>query len=193
LGLGGGLNLYEYASNRPANLTDPFGLSPQSSNCRRKDCPTIPPHPGYANVDDNIRAAQSAPFALFTFYNLVRGHGPWDYKQNATLNDFGTLNPRPNPPSAYEDFGNFNYGATGAALGLSPEVLLIGAGWQATRSHLESTGSTWRNLFDLAGADDFNDQIMLMLGFAVPWEELHRELLAMSAKHGENSLTHLRS
>ena len=27
----------------------------------------------------------------------------------------------------------------------------------------------------------------------VPWEELHRELLAMSAKHGENSLTSLRS
>jgi putative addiction module component (TIGR02574 family) len=27
----------------------------------------------------------------------------------------------------------------------------------------------------------------------VPWEELHRELLAMSAEHGENSLTRMRS
>jgi hypothetical protein len=95
----------------------------------------------------------------------VRGHGQWDYKQNALLNDFGTLSPRPNPPSAYEDFGNFNYGATGAALGLSPEILLIGAGWQATQSHPESTGTAWQNIFTLAGADDFNDQIMIMEGY----------------------------
>ena len=114
-----------------------------------------------------VRAAESSPFALYSFYNLVQGHGPWDYKQDATLNDFGTLNPRPNPSSPYEDFDNFNYGATGAALGLPPEALLIGAGWQATRSHSETAGTTWQNLFDLAGADDFNDQIMIMQGLRV--------------------------
>ena len=156
----GGMNFYAYVGNSPLNFTDAFGFCPS-----QKRCPTVPTHPGYANINANIRAAQSAPYALFSFFTLVRGHGQWDYKQNALLNDFGTLSPRPNPPSAYEDFGNFNYGATGAALGLSPEILLIGAGWQATQSHPESTGTAWQNIFTLAGADDFNDQIMIMEGY----------------------------
>jgi RHS repeat-associated protein len=156
----GGINFYAYVGNSSLNFVDAFGLCPS-----RKRCPTVPTHPGYANINTNISAAQSAPYALFSFFNLVRGHGQWDYKQNAVLNDFGTLSPRPNPPSAYEDFGNFNYGATGAVLGLSPKILLIGAGWQATQSHPESTGSAWQNIFTLAGADDLNDQIMIMQGY----------------------------
>jgi hypothetical protein len=50
------------------------------------------------------------------FYNQVKTGGPWDYNQ---YNQY---------PGEYEDFGNFNYGATGAAVGISNEVLQRGAG-----------------------------------------------------------------
>lgn len=39
--------------------------------------------------------------ALVWFYGQVQDYGPWDYKQ----------------AGPYEDFGNFNYGAVGAAMG----------------------------------------------------------------------------
>ena len=44
---------------------------------------------------------------------MVHGKGDWDYKQKSHL---------------YEDFGNFNYGATGTAFGFSQDVLLREAG-----------------------------------------------------------------
>lgn len=45
------------------------------------------------------------------FRDQVRNHGPWDYKQ-----------------SGFEAFGNFNYGATGAAFGFPTWFLLKQAG-----------------------------------------------------------------
>lgn len=50
---------------------------------------------------------------LSWFYKKVRNRGDWDFKQ------FG---------SQYEEFGNFNYGATGTAAGISADVLLRAAG-----------------------------------------------------------------
>ncbi|WP_310793426.1 polymorphic toxin type 44 domain-containing protein [Enterobacter sp. R1(2018)] len=48
------------------------------------------------------------------FYYQVRNHGPWDYK-----NQRGRK---------YAAFGNFNYGAVGAAAGIPDQILLRGAG-----------------------------------------------------------------
>jgi RHS repeat-associated protein len=50
---------------------------------------------------------------LLWFRNQVRNGGPWDYKQ---------LNP------GYQDFGNYNYGYAGTAMGLGSGVLLRQAG-----------------------------------------------------------------
>lgn len=47
------------------------------------------------------------------FYQMVRNGGPWDYKQGKRQ---------------YANFGNFHYGAVGAAAGISDGVLLRGAG-----------------------------------------------------------------
>ena len=58
------------------------------------------------------------PFTTPWFIAQVQNNGPWDYKQ------YGR---------AYEDFGNFNYGATGAAAGFSDDTLLRAAGWAQTR------------------------------------------------------------
>lgn len=45
------------------------------------------------------------------FYQQVRRHGPWDYKQRG---------------KGFESFGNFHYGAVGHAAGISDEILLRG-------------------------------------------------------------------
>ena len=101
-----------------------------------KNCPTVPAHPGYGNVNANMGAAKSAPLAIYSFYNLVRNHGPWDYKQAKNLNDFGQIIPQ----SPFEDFGNFNYGATANSLGLPLSVALRGAGYAGVKSATGSTG-----------------------------------------------------
>lgn len=53
------------------------------------------------------------------YYTLVRNGGDWDYKQVGKVL---------NAPSPYESFGNFNYGATGAAMGIPDKVLFRAAG-----------------------------------------------------------------
>ncbi len=53
------------------------------------------------------------PICKDLFLILVRPNGRWDYKTRG---------------SQYEDFGNFNYGATGRACGFSEGVLLRAAG-----------------------------------------------------------------
>jgi Bacterial toxin 44 len=76
----------------------------------------IPPG---VSVDQNIKeaAAHKADFIsrYLWFHDQVNNGGPWDYKR---------LN------SEYEDFGNFNYGATGKAAGFSEATLLRAAGWK---------------------------------------------------------------
>ncbi len=109
------------------------------------------------------------------WYNQGRNKGSWDYKQAGNYaDDFGRL-PR-GAQSPYEDFGNFNYGATAAALGLTPEVALLGGGYAATRAHPETSGTTWDRLMngDLAAADDFSDQIQIMAGFEYYWKGCYK-------------------
>ena len=95
-------------------------------------CPPVPNHPANANLNKNMAATQSAADAAneassrstleppwnmvpvlqaqLWFYNQVKEGGPWDYKRQGP----------------YDDFGNFNYGATGGAL-FTEDELLAGA------------------------------------------------------------------
>ena len=100
----GGFNFYRYVSNRPLDFRDPLGLCPTKDPC------VVPNHPWYASVDSNIleSAINGRPFQFL----MVLPHMPWDYKQQGP----------------FDDFGNFNFGATGAALGYSDAELLRGAG-----------------------------------------------------------------
>ena len=116
---GGDVNLYAYVSNNPVNWSDPLGLKKccnqkELQNCIKSNCPKVPPAPPGANINDNIENAskQFQQNETLWFYNQVKNKGPWDYKQQG---------------SQYQDFGNFNYGATGAA-GFSSGVLLRMAG-----------------------------------------------------------------
>ncbi|WP_369821544.1 polymorphic toxin type 44 domain-containing protein [Novosphingobium sp. CF614] len=53
------------------------------------------------------------PFALPWFRDQVKNRGPWDYKQY---------------DRRFQNFGNYNYGYTGAAAGIDRGLLLRQAG-----------------------------------------------------------------
>jgi hypothetical protein len=84
---------------------------------------TFPTIPTGVSIDNNIKIAIENRFVFgfggailwnpFWFYNKVKNNADWDYKQ---------LN------SAYQNFGNFNYGATGKAFGFPEHTLLQEAG-----------------------------------------------------------------
>jgi len=94
-------------------------------------CPAVPMAPAGADLRLNIADAERnmrlwpwGPAGAASFYAMVHNTGPWDYKQVSILDDFGELPAR----SPFEDFGNFNYGAAGAAAGFPLDVLLRAAG-----------------------------------------------------------------
>ena len=73
--------------------------------------------PSDACVDLNIMMTERMD--PITWFLLVKNKGHWDYKQQDSI---------------YEDFGNFNYGATGTAMGIPPDILLRGAGWASIKA-----------------------------------------------------------
>jgi type VI secretion system secreted protein VgrG len=87
----------------------------------KKPCPSVPESPPGVSVDENIKKALrhkfSGPFRAYSdakwFKNKVTHKGPWDYKRIDIK---------------YENFGNFNYGATGAAIGFDLITLHSEAG-----------------------------------------------------------------
>jgi Bacterial toxin 44 len=109
----------------PFFLPEYFGFVPQ-------DPCEVPDAPPKANLNENIKAAANLSFSTGNtgrpllwgstalglaamrariFYELVKSGGPWDYKlQDKETRDYGRR-------SRYEDFGNFNFGATGTAAG----------------------------------------------------------------------------
>ncbi|WP_367025887.1 RHS repeat-associated core domain-containing protein [Methylococcus sp. ANG] len=158
---GGDANVYAYVRNNPTNLVDPFGLREYPDNfigplepsgyytsqMTQTKCGRIPPAPPGVNINSNMFDARSH-FNPFWFYDQVRNKGPWDYKQQGSL---------------YEDFGNFNFGATGNAFGFPSDVLQRGAGWANQKADPARTnlGSPW-------GAppygDDWYDQLQIRRG-----------------------------
>jgi RHS repeat-associated protein len=95
-----------------------------------RDCHKPLDGPPSADLNDNIEGARLIVIEnsqngsgsvgnLAWFYMAVRNKGPMDYKQ---------IDPK------WEAFGNFNYGAVGAALGLDLGFLLKMAGWASQTS-----------------------------------------------------------
>ncbi|MGB7025190.1 MAG: polymorphic toxin type 44 domain-containing protein [Candidatus Acidiferrales bacterium] len=108
----------DFSDNLPPALQPkPFQL--------KNPCPPVPQHPASADVNANIAATRQMNFgtgidsathamADAWWVNQVwQGHA-WDYKAQGYQ---------------WHDFGNFNFGATGTALGLGPGVVLRGAGF----------------------------------------------------------------
>jgi RHS repeat-associated protein len=158
-----GQNFYAYVQNSPPNLNDPMGLCP-----RRPSCPEIPRAPYGVNINDNIDKARWMQFvtytdpliSLYVFNKMVGNKMPWDYKQYGwTLTDTGGLGPSP-----YQEFGNFNFGATGAAWGIPLDVLLRGAGYAQEKA--ETSTPEWGHWYDGPPyGDDPGDQAAIIAGY----------------------------
>jgi hypothetical protein len=90
------------------------------------------------------------------WYNTVKNKGPWDYKQKKGC-ESGT--------SPYADFGNFNYGAAGSALGIPANILLRAAGWAQQNDN--TSDPDWGGPFgNPPYGDDPRDQKMINDGIS---------------------------
>jgi RHS repeat-associated protein len=125
---GGDTDLFGYVQNDPVNIIDPFGLKPPAN---------IPPG---VDVEQNVKEAQD--MSPVEFYDAVKSGGKWDYKQQG---------------SQYEDFGNYNFGMTGSAVGFSEGMLKRGAGAYQIYSGTSSPQWGWPWGSPPYG-DDPNDQ-----------------------------------
>jgi len=135
------MNWYHYCLS---NLWDPLGLCDEGINDQTDI--KIPQTPEGVNIDDNIKEAEN--MHLFTWVNKVREDGEWDYKTQGR---------------EYEEFGNFNYGATGRAVGFSEDTLLRAAGavQKLTNTSREEWGEPWG---EPPYGDDPSDQEMIKRG-----------------------------
>ncbi|WP_258232675.1 polymorphic toxin type 44 domain-containing protein [Pseudomonas brassicacearum] len=126
----------------------------------RANSGVIPASPTDVSLAKNIEEAQKLKEAsklivgggeavtLGIFYTKVRNKGEWDYKQR---------------DKTYEDFGNFNYGATGTAAGIPEQVLLraAGAAQSIAGTSDEKFGNWWT---ESPYGDDEIDQIWITAG-----------------------------
>lgn len=108
-------NMYDSASERAARV-------PRIADA---PCPMfVPIAPPNANLDQNIAEAETHRPAIFAEYQWFKSQvGPWgpqDYKRI---------------DRKYEPFGNFNYGAVGAAMGIPDEVLKRAAGYYQSKAN----------------------------------------------------------
>lgn len=77
--------------------------------------------------DDLLSTISKTVALLLWFQNMVQTNGPWDFKnQNKTALKDGK--------NVYEDFGNFHYGAVGAAIGIGRDFLIRQAGYNQQQS-----------------------------------------------------------
>lgn len=115
------------------------------------DKQTVPPG---VSMDQNISEAQKHfsinPGDWFWFYGQVKNGAPWDYKQQG---------------AQYQDFGNFNFGMTAAAMGIPEDIGLRGAGY--AQGQAGTSNSSWGNPWDWSGpyGDDPADQAQIQAGY----------------------------
>jgi hypothetical protein len=132
-------------------------------------CSTVPTQP--RTLQKNIQDAKDAkwlmPWSMGDFYMNVRNHGPQDYKQNKQLRDVPSADGHPfTDKSPFEDFGNFNHGATAAAQGIPMSVALRAAGYAGQKAQGASTADATKTAMGSAPyGDDPDDQAQIINGY----------------------------
>lgn len=105
------------------------------------------------DLEKNIREAEAHKYDVFWFKEQVNSKKPWDYKNVDELK--GT--------ERIEDFGNFNYGVTGAALGIPDWMLHAAAGDKQIEDHPNDPKQT-TNRWTYPYGDDPRDAAMIRRG-----------------------------
>lgn len=157
---GGGGRLAAGPFTLTGKVTDPVleTADPETPQSSPQDCPAVPAAPPNTSLNKNVLEATIARTALKGaagpwFSDKVRNAGgraedvrsgkSWDYKQ-----------------VGYETFGNFNYGATGAAAGLSRLQIAVGSLY----AHVSSQGSSAFSLSNIV--NEVKDQVTISKGFS---------------------------
>jgi hypothetical protein len=120
------------------------------------ECPGVPVAPPETDVGRNVEYAHRMAmhgFVALWFRNMVTDGGPWDPKKDGH--------------PEWDPFGNFNYGATGAAAHFSLETLLRMSGWAAEqfdsgRSH---HADLLRALFGDPYTENSDDRAAIRAGY----------------------------
>jgi len=138
------------------------------AGAEESQCFGPPPVPGTGATSEELEgilrynaAEASKRYAQFItnmtwFRSQVQNRGPWDYKQ---------YHP------GFTDFGNYNYGYTGVAAGISPNLLRQRAGMAQIQAGTSKPEWGKPGLFGLFGGkapygDDPRDQQMINRGIA---------------------------
>jgi Bacterial toxin 44 len=138
------LGLKEYPDNFMGPLPENGYRTSEMTVTR---CGKVPPAPPGVSAGMNMEFA-AQEWNPWWFYYQVKGKSPWDYKQSG---------------KRYEDFGNFNYGATGAAFGFPDTVLYRAAGWANQKADPTRTNlGKWYGSYPYG--DDPEDQEQIKKG-----------------------------
>jgi hypothetical protein len=120
-------------------------------------CPPVPQGPPGVNVDGNVTIARrmrivtyiNPAVSLYAYSQMVGNQHPWDYKQLG---------------SDFQAFGNFNFGAAGAAWGIPLNVLQRGAGY--AQSKAATSTPEWGHWYKGPPyGDDPSDQAQVVAGY----------------------------
>jgi len=139
---GDGPSFYLYVNNDPTDFIDPLGLK----------CCDVPAHPSDVSLGKNMHQAQDNGYRWW-FNTVGQWGGPWDYK-----NWNGQQHPE------WDDFGNFNAGATACALHIPLWITLRGAGG-AKRSHKTYNSADGNWWWKWPYGNDKHKQMEVMAGW----------------------------
>lgn len=151
-------------------MADAVKAEPAPAPMLGQDRDPIPPAPPGVSVDDNMRRARelqdtlskgwSSDMPVDPSYGIMAAWFPKNHEM-----DYKQQDPR------YQDFGNFNYGAVGSALGLGPYMLHGAAG---VAQIMDKTWSAKLDLPFLSKQSGDTDQDYRQIDKGIAYERSHR-------------------